>query len=169
MILGSCAFQGRAQAIRRKSCWQPMSPDGAESMACFVAGRHVEALAAAESALCLNPFFSQATRIAVASATIPGRMEDARKYLARLQMLDPELRVSNLADAVNFRRPDDFACWRRGCGRVACRHELADVASGGRVSSASQTSAADAHAGCRSCDRLNLFFVPRPRRRVCAL
>jgi hypothetical protein len=83
--------------------------NGAESMAHFVARRFDEAFVAAESALRLNPFFSQGTRLVVASAALLGRAQDAKKYLARLQMLDPELRVSNLADRVNFRQPDDFA------------------------------------------------------------
>ena len=100
--------------VERAKRLSPVDPhmftmDGAVAMAHFVARRHEEAFAAAESALRHNPFFSQGTRIAVASAAILGRREDAKKYLARLQMLDPELRVSNLAQRVYFRRPDDFA------------------------------------------------------------
>jgi adenylate cyclase len=83
--------------------------NGAESMAHFVARRYDEAFAAAESALRLNPFFSPGTRIAVATAGLLGRTVDAKKYLARLQMLDPELRISNLGERINFRKPDDFA------------------------------------------------------------
>jgi hypothetical protein len=41
-------------------------------------------------------------------------MEDAKKYFARLQMLDPELRISNLADRISFRRPDDFSLLAEG-------------------------------------------------------
>jgi TolB-like protein/class 3 adenylate cyclase len=87
---------------------------GAEALAHFVARRHDEAFASAENALRHNPFFSQATRVAVASAAILGRMEDAKKYFARLQMLDPELRISNLADRISFRRPDDFSLLAEG-------------------------------------------------------
>lgn len=100
--------------VERAKRLSPVDPhmfvmNGAESMAHFVARRFDEAFVAAESALRLNPFFSQGTRLVVASAALLGRAQDAKKYLARLQMLDPELRVSNLADRVNFRQPDDFA------------------------------------------------------------
>jgi tetratricopeptide (TPR) repeat protein len=69
---------------------------------------HDEAFASAETALRQNPFFPQGTRVAVASAAHLERTEDAKKYLARLQMLDADLRVSNLRDRITFRRPDDF-------------------------------------------------------------
>jgi adenylate cyclase len=105
--------------VERAKRLSPVDPHmftmyGAEAMAHFVARRYDDALASAENALRHNPFFSQGTRLAVASAAILGRKEDARKYLARLQMLDPELRISNLGDRVNFRRPDDFALLAEG-------------------------------------------------------
>ncbi|PSO19794.1 adenylate/guanylate cyclase domain-containing protein [Bradyrhizobium sp. MOS002] len=105
--------------VERAKRLSPVDPhmfvmNGAESLAYFVARRHDEAFAAAESALRLNPFFSQGTRVAVVSASLLGRREDAKKYLARLQMLDPELRVSNLAERINFRKPDDFALFAEG-------------------------------------------------------
>jgi adenylate cyclase len=105
--------------VERAKRLSPVDPHmfamtGAEALAHFVARRHDEAFASAENALRHNPFFSQATRIAVASAAILGRMEDAKKYFARLQMLDPELRISNLADRISFRRPDDFSLLAEG-------------------------------------------------------
>jgi tetratricopeptide (TPR) repeat protein len=105
--------------IERAKRLSPVDPhmfvmNGAESMAHFVARRHDEAFAAAESALRLNPFFSPGTRIAVASAGLLGRTEDAKKYLARLQMLDPELRISNIAERVSFRKPDDSSLLAEG-------------------------------------------------------
>jgi tetratricopeptide (TPR) repeat protein len=105
--------------VERAKRLSPVDPHmftmyGAEAMAHFVARRHDEAFVSAENALRHNPFLSQGTRIAVASAALLGRMQDARKYFARLQMLDPELRISNLADRVNFRRPDDFALLAEG-------------------------------------------------------
>ena len=108
--------------VERAKRLSPVDPhmfvmNGAESLAYFVARRHDEAFAAAESALRLNPFFSQGTRVAVVSAGLLGRREDAKKYLARLQMLDPELRVSNLTERINFRKPDDFALFAEGLRR----------------------------------------------------
>ena len=105
--------------VERAKRLSPVDPhmfvmNGAESLAYFVARRHDEAFAAAESALRLNPFFSQGTRVAVVSASLLGRREDAKKYFARLQMLDPELRVSNLAERINFRKPDDFSLFAEG-------------------------------------------------------
>jgi adenylate cyclase len=105
--------------VERAKRLSPVDPhmftmNGAEALAHFVARRHDEAFASAENALRHNPFFSQATRIAVASAAILGRMEDAKKYFARLQMLDPELRISNLSDRISFRRPDDFSLLAEG-------------------------------------------------------
>jgi TolB-like protein/class 3 adenylate cyclase len=105
--------------VERAKRLSPVDPhmftmNGAEALAHFVARRHDEAFASAENALRHNPFFSQATRIAVASAAILGRMDDAKKYFARLQMLDPELRISNLADRISFRRPDDFSLLAEG-------------------------------------------------------
>jgi adenylate cyclase len=105
--------------VERAKRLSPVDPHmfamtGAEALAHFVARRHDEAFASAENALRHNPFFSQATRVAVASAAILGRMEDAKKYFARLQMLDPELRISNLADRISFRRPDDFSLLAEG-------------------------------------------------------
>ena len=105
--------------VERAKRLSPVDPhmftmNGAEALAHFVAHRPDEAFVSAENALRHNPFFSQATRIAVASAAILGRMEDAKKYFARLQMLDPELRISNLADRISFRRPDDFSLLAEG-------------------------------------------------------
>ena len=105
--------------VERAKRLSPVDPhmftmNGAEALAHFVAGRYDEAFASAESALRQNPFFSQGTRIAVASAALLGRMQDAKKYFARLQMLDPELRISNLGDRISFRRPDDFSRFAEG-------------------------------------------------------
>jgi TolB-like protein/class 3 adenylate cyclase len=109
--------------VERAKRLSPVDPhmftmNGAEALAHFVARRHDEAFASAESALRHNPFFSQATRVAVASAAILDRMDDAKKYFARLQMLDPELRISNLGDRIRFRRPDDNSLLAEGLRRA---------------------------------------------------
>src|SRR5260370_353923 len=75
--------------VERAKRLRPVDPhmftmNGEEALAHFVARRHDEAFASAENALRHNPFFSQATRIAVASAAILGRMEDRKKYFASL-------------------------------------------------------------------------------------
>ena len=105
-----------AERAKRLSPVDPhmFTMNGAEALAHYVARRYEEAFASAENALRQNPFFSPATRIAVASAALLGRMQDAEKYFARLQMLEPELRISNLGDRINFRRPDDFSLFADG-------------------------------------------------------
>jgi TolB-like protein len=105
--------------VERAKRLSPVDPHmftmhGAEALAHFIARRHEEAFASAENALRQNPFFSQGTRIAVASAVWLGRMDDAKKYFARLQVLDPELRISNLGDRISFRRPDDYSLLAEG-------------------------------------------------------
>jgi TolB-like protein len=109
--------------VARAKRLSPVDPhmftmEGAAAMAHFIAGRYEEAFASAETALRQNPFFSPATRLAVASAALLGRMEDARKYLARLQMLDPQLRISNLGERIFLRRPDDYARLAEGLRRA---------------------------------------------------
>ena len=52
-----------------------------------------------------------------------GRMEDAKKYLARLQMLDPQLRISNLGERIFLHRPEDHARLAEGLRGPACLSE----------------------------------------------
>ena len=91
---------------------------GGMAFAHFTAGRYDEAFAWAEKALQRNPFVSPATRIATASAALLGRSADAAKYLALLRQLDPGLRVSNLHERINLRRPDDHARLADGLRRA---------------------------------------------------
>jgi TolB-like protein/class 3 adenylate cyclase len=109
--------------VARAKRLSPVDPhmftmEGAAAMAHFIAGRYEEAFASAETALRQNPFFSPGTRLAVASAALLGRMEDARKYFARLQMLDPQLRISNLGERIFLHRPDDHARLAEGLRRA---------------------------------------------------
>jgi tetratricopeptide (TPR) repeat protein len=109
--------------VARAKRLSPVDPhmftmEGAAALAHFIAGRYDEAFASAETALRQNPFFSPGTRLAVASAALLGRMEDARKYFARLQMLDPQLRISNLGERIFLHRPDDHARLAEGLRRA---------------------------------------------------
>ena len=108
--------------VARAKRLSPVDPhmftmEGAAALAHFIAGRDEEAFASAETALRQNPFFSPGTRLAVASAALLGRMEDARKYFARLQMLDPQLRISNLGERILLHRTDDHARLAEGLRR----------------------------------------------------
>ena len=93
---------------------QMFTIDGAAALAHFIAGRDEEALAVAEMAVQQNPFFSPATRIAVASAALLNRTGLTKKYFARLKVLDPSLSLSNLGSRIGLRRPDDIARFSEG-------------------------------------------------------
>ena len=71
----------------------------------FFAGRYDEASSRAEKAL-----REQANWVnAAASYALAGRLDQARKSMARLREIDPALRVSDLRRMFTFRRPEDIA------------------------------------------------------------
>jgi TolB-like protein/DNA-binding SARP family transcriptional activator/Tfp pilus assembly protein PilF len=81
----------------------------------FFAGRYVEASSWAATALREWPDFQTALRIAAASYALAGRLDEARNARARLQKLDPKLRLSNLADELGpYARPEDVARYMDG-------------------------------------------------------
>ena len=80
----------------------------------FLAGRYDEASSWAEMALRENPTLNSASRIAAATNAVAGRLEQAQNEMIRLRQLDPTLRVSNLADVMPFRRPEDLAKYAEG-------------------------------------------------------
>ena len=83
---------------------------GVTAFAHFFAGRYAEATAWAEKAFWERPNILATLRIAAASNALAGRLEEARKAIARALELDPEMRVSNLEGRIGwFRRPEDFA------------------------------------------------------------
>jgi TolB-like protein len=75
----------------------------------FLAGRYDEASSWAEKALREHPKHTPAMRMAAASHALAGRLPEAQEAMARMRRRDPALRVSNLADHVPFRRPEDLA------------------------------------------------------------
>jgi TolB-like protein/class 3 adenylate cyclase/Tfp pilus assembly protein PilF len=79
------------------------------------AGRYDEACLWAGMALREAPNFHAALRIGAASNALAGRAAEANKAVARLQQLDPALRVSNLRDVLGpYRRPEDLARYEEG-------------------------------------------------------
>jgi adenylate cyclase len=81
----------------------------AAAFAHFLADRYDEASSWAERALRENPTLHSAIRIAAATNVLAGRVKQAQNEMARMRQLDPTLRVSNLADVMPFRRPEDLA------------------------------------------------------------
>jgi TolB-like protein len=80
----------------------------------FLAGRYDEASSWAEKALREHPKHNPAMRMAAASHALAGRLAEAQEAMARMRRRDPALRVSNLADHVPFRRPEDLARYEEG-------------------------------------------------------
>ena len=82
---------------------------GAMAAAHFFAGRYDEAASLAERAEQELPNYATGPRIAAASHALAGRRDDADRALARLLLIHPAARVSNLKDWAMLRRPQDLA------------------------------------------------------------
>ena len=81
----------------------------------FFAGRYNEASSWAAMALQEWPDYQTALRIAAASYALAGRLQEARNVRARLQDLDPGLRVSNLEDELGpYAQRDYIARYAEG-------------------------------------------------------
>ncbi len=80
----------------------------------FIAGRYAEAVSAAETALRERPNFVLLICVAVTSAALAGRIEEARKAMVRVRQIAPELSISNLRDVKTFFRAEDFDRWVEG-------------------------------------------------------
>jgi TolB-like protein/class 3 adenylate cyclase len=87
---------------------------GATAFAHFVAGRYDQSASWAAQALRERPNYHPALRISAASNAVLGRMEEARIAIARLQQLDPVLRVSTLKYLTPLRRPEHVAAYCEG-------------------------------------------------------
>ena len=101
--------------LKRAMRLSPFDPfmftmQGVTAFAHFFAGRYDEASAWAEKAFWERPNILATLRVAAVSNALAGRLEDARKAVARALELDPDMRLSNLKDRIGtFRRPEDFA------------------------------------------------------------
>jgi TolB-like protein len=110
------AIEHLARAMRL-SPFDPFmfSMQGVTAFAHFFAGRYDEASAWAEKAFWERPNILATLRIAAVSNALSGRLEEARKAVARALELDPDMRLSNLKDRIGtFRRPEDFAKYADG-------------------------------------------------------
>ena len=110
------AIEHLARAMRLS----PLDPfifsmQGVTAFAHFFAGRYDEAAAWAEKAFWERPNILATLRIAAVSNAFAGRLEHARKAVARALELDPQMRISNLKDRIGiFRRQEDFAKYAEG-------------------------------------------------------
>jgi tetratricopeptide (TPR) repeat protein len=80
----------------------------------FLAGQYKEAAASAENALRQHPNDQILLRMAAASHALAGQTADAQKALARVQHLNPALRLSKIAELAPCRRPEDVAKYVEG-------------------------------------------------------
>jgi TolB-like protein/class 3 adenylate cyclase len=97
---------------------QMFAMDIAIAAAHLFAGRPDEALVWAGKAVQERSNFFVGACIVAASAALAGRLPQAEKAMLRLRQLNPELRISNLADMQPFRRPEHLAKLAEGL-RVA--------------------------------------------------
>jgi adenylate cyclase len=85
----------------------------------FLLGHYDEAASWAAMALQDNPESQPALRQAAASNAMAGRAEQAHKAMARLQQLNPALRVSSLKDVVGpYRHAEDLSRFEEGLRRA---------------------------------------------------
>jgi TolB-like protein/DNA-binding SARP family transcriptional activator/Tfp pilus assembly protein PilF len=80
----------------------------------LAAGRYVDALSWAKMATQLKPNYLLAACIAGASGALAGRIEEARKAVASLRQIDPDLRISNLNSVISYLRPQELTKWVEG-------------------------------------------------------
>jgi len=109
------ALEHSAHAMRLS----PLDPSmyamhGAMAYAYFLAGRYDMASSCAEKAMRDNPTFLLTICTSAASNALAGRLEPARKAMARALELNPDLSASNLRDLAPFRRAEDFATFAKG-------------------------------------------------------
>ena len=84
----------------------------------FFQGHHDEAASWAAMALQGGPDYQTGLRIAAASNAMAGRPEQAHKAVARLQQLNPALRVSTLKNALGPYRREDLSRLEEGLRRA---------------------------------------------------
>jgi TolB-like protein/Flp pilus assembly protein TadD len=80
----------------------------------LLAGRYDESASWAERALRVQPNWVPAWRNAAASHALAGRLDNARQAMARMRLLAPETRLSNLDGLMPLRRPEDLARFAEG-------------------------------------------------------
>jgi tetratricopeptide (TPR) repeat protein len=85
-------------------------------LAHLVARRYDDASSWVEEAILEKPSAQSLAmlRVAAASNALGGRLEKAQRAITRLRGLDPAFRISNLADRVPLRRPEDLATLAEG-------------------------------------------------------
>jgi tetratricopeptide (TPR) repeat protein len=97
----------------------PLDPNmqslrNAMSSAHFLAGRYEQAVSWARAAMQAKTDWSPPLRLATAAEALAGNLEASKKYLHRLQELDPALRLSSLERIYGTRRPEQITRMKEG-------------------------------------------------------
>ena len=88
-------------------------------LAHFLAGRYDEGVVWGEEALRQQPNYYSTLRLCAACYSMVGRFQEAQAMIVRLTNLDPDMRLSNLAEVLPpFRRPGDLARYLEGLRRA---------------------------------------------------
>jgi tetratricopeptide (TPR) repeat protein len=75
----------------------------------FFSDRHDDALVWLQRGLQRLPDYLLGQSVAAGTCALSGRMERAQKAIVEIQRIDPEMRLSNLANRFDMFRPDDVA------------------------------------------------------------
>jgi len=110
------------ERLKRARELSPLDPQSfsiraAVAFAHFVAGRYAEALSWAEASVRDRPDFLLPNLIAASSAGLAGAPGNAKKAMARVRVIDPALRLSNVQN-VQAMRPEDFVRWCDGLAKA---------------------------------------------------
>ena len=110
---------GATEHFERAMRLSPLDPEmyrmqAGMAMAHLFAGRLDTATSLAEKAYRHLPSFLMVVGVIAASHALAGRQDKAEQAMKHLRQLDPTLRLSNLADWLSIRRPQDLATFADG-------------------------------------------------------
>jgi lipopolysaccharide biosynthesis regulator YciM len=104
--LAKTAQAAKHHRRRTAEAWLPRDKAGC--------GQYDAAASWAEKALQQNSNYLPGIRMLAASHALAGRLAQAQNALARMREIDPESRISNLAEIVPFRAAQDFTRYIEG-------------------------------------------------------
>ncbi|HEY0524248.1 MAG TPA: winged helix-turn-helix domain-containing tetratricopeptide repeat protein [Stellaceae bacterium] len=117
---------GAVEHFSRAMRLSPLDPEmyrmqAGMAVAHLFAGRFDAASSWAEKSFRHLPSFLMAVSIIAASHALASRPDEAQRAMSQLRRLDPGLRISNLADWLPIRRPEDLATFADGLRRAGLR------------------------------------------------
>jgi len=109
------AVERLARAMRL-SPQDPQKFSAQTAMACahLAAGRYAEAVSWGETAMRERPNFALPIWAVAAGAALLGRIDHARRTLARGREIVPAMRLSKIKDFIGLRQDEDYSQWQAG-------------------------------------------------------